>query len=168
MIGQPRMPFGIAQQDARARIRQAIFQFLPRPPGIERHHDGTDRRSGKKGHRPFGQVAHGEANPIPLADAERQEMPGERGGGAVKIGIAHPLLFQDGERRIAMGARQLGQGRQGGRHVFPCADRLPGDRLLHHFKPRARRTELGFDIGERGGRPGSVRLCIRHSGPFHP
>ena len=129
--------FLIANQQFGTRIRQAISQLVPRPPGVERNADGTDRDGGEECHWPFGQIAHRKGYAIALAHAARLHRVRQRRDRAKPSVIRDPLVFIYVEQAIAMRLAQQGYVAKIGRGVFPGANRDASDLDLFHLEALA-------------------------------
>jgi hypothetical protein len=156
-------PVGIGDQDMCAAIRQSEGQFVALPPGVERHRDRAENRGGEQGHRPFGQVAHGNRHAVPLAHAQFRQMGGERGDRAMPGIERNPLRAIDKERAVPVLAGQGGQSAEMRQGVLPHARRharivtvsisngMPGAQSFA-------RTSSSDIAGQPAGMAGSVRL----------
>ena len=97
MCPQPLVPLVVDEQQPGTRIVDAIFKLARRPPGVERHDDRPDARRGEEDHRPFGQVAHRQTDPIPLGDTHFPQLAGQRRHRAEIRVIGDAFVLIDGE-----------------------------------------------------------------------
>ena len=139
--------FIVAEQDPGSRIGQAIFKFAACPPGVERRDDGADNAGGKKGHRPFGQVAHDDGDTIALLHAIGDQLRRQPQRGAGEIFKGDAFIVEDEEDLFAMrapGEEDIAQRRRG---VFPGPRRPATDDDGLHFQWRSRRGQHGMGLG---------------------
>ena len=61
-------PLGVDEGQLGPGVLQSVAQLLARPPGVERDDDGAGQGDGPERHDPFGQVAHGDGDPVALRD----------------------------------------------------------------------------------------------------
>ena len=157
MRNDPLPSFGIADQKFTARIGQSERQFGPGPPGVERHADRSDRRGGEKGHRPFGQVAHGERHTVALLHPARTQFRSQPGDRAEPAFVAYPFVFVDREGALAMRTgkqRHLPEVRRG---VLPNACRHPANIDGFHLEALARCSQALDTLRSGHGRPARRR-----------
>ena len=162
----PLDPLGIGDQEREARIPDGVVDLGLGPPGVERDRHRPDREDGRERDDPFGEVPHGDAHPVPLADPEGVDQ-GVGQGVDVDHGLVEgpPLVLVDEERRlVAPGpGEHLAEG--GGAFLnIRYAD--PADRRLDQLEELAGPGDLGggLVVPERHRRtslPGS-------SGPIPP
>ena len=160
---EPLEPLAIDDRDLRARIADAIGELVAQPPGVERGDDHADRHAGPEGERPFGQVAHGDDQPIALADAEAiVKHAAKLPGGAEMRGIGLPLALVDDELAVAPAAREVKHLAQVVQRVDIGAQADAADHLLARLERGAGGGELAVCLGmiDRGPRP----VTCRHSG----
>ena len=154
--GEAAVAFGVDDDDARARIADAVAQFVAGPPGVERHRDRADRDDREEDHRPFGQVARCEGDAVALADAAIDERLCKRGGRAILRLEAHALVVEDRREALAVGAREVEQQAKVGGRVLPDARRDAADRRDVDLELAAGGGERGGRVGERDFGPGGV------------
>ena len=77
----------VGDQEGQPRVFDGVVDLRFGPPGIERHGDGADGQDGREGHHPLGEVAHGDADPVPLVDPE-----GVHEGVSQGIDMTHRLV----------------------------------------------------------------------------
>ncbi|MCY1178852.1 hypothetical protein D9M73_192250 [compost metagenome] len=164
MRHQPLIAFVVDEQHAAARISDAIFQLARRPPRIERHHDRADTGGGEEDHRPFGQIAHRQADPIALADAHRDQRMRQRRHRAEIRRIADAFVLIDGEHALAVHPRRGDQPGERRRRMFPDAGGNATDRHRLHLELGARSGQRGGRLRQRRSRPCRIerdkRFCI--------
>ena len=150
---QPPMPLVVEDQDLRTRIGQPVFELGAGPPGVQGNHDRADHRRREEAHRPFGQVAHRQRDPVAGPDPEPDQLVRKRRHGAVMRVIGDPFVLVDREQPLTVRPRQVHERAQAGRRVLPYAGGHATDRERLHL-------ELGTGRGEQG-----LRLAQRHRGP---
>ena len=131
------------------------------------HDDGAERGDREEAGRPFGQVDHGERDPVALADAALLQLGGDRGGGAEAGLEADPFLLEDRDGSLAVQAREAGQHGQRGRCILPHPRRDAADRQRLHFEAGARGGERRIDLRDGHVRPGGIQLeTVDHAASY--
>ncbi len=133
VFGQALETLGVEDGDLGSGIDQAVFQFRPGPPGVQRGDDGAQAGGREKGHRPFGQVAHGQGHPVALFHPLELELVGEGGDRLAKGGIGGALILIDHELAVAEGLAVQENIAQGRRSVLPRPRFHPADDQLLHL-----------------------------------
>ncbi len=146
-------PLRIDEGDLRTGILQPVAQLLTRPPGVQRDHDGPGQGDGPEGHDPFGQIAHGDGDPIARSDREFVPQPvGQGAGDPVVLREAGALVLVDQERAVPMAERKVEHGAECLRCVLPRAGGNAADIPVLHFEQLTRRGEGCVGFGHRDGR----------------
>ena len=155
---RPLDPLPVDDEHHAAGVLEGVVELALRPPRIEGDGDGADGEDGGKRHDPLGQVAHGDADPVALLDAEGVHQRVRQGVDVPVRLLERPaLVLVDEEGRLVL----PGAGKdvdQGGRRVLedPVIDAV--DDVLAQFEGPAGAGELG------------VRLFVadHHRMPFLP
>ena len=63
-------PLRVDEGDLRTGVLQPVAQLFARPPCVERDDDGPGQGDGPEGHDPFGQIPHGDGDPVARIDRE--------------------------------------------------------------------------------------------------
>lgn len=155
-LDQPLMPLIIDEQQTRARIVDAIFQLAGGPPRVQRHDDRADRGGSEEDHRPFGQVAHRDRNPITLRHTHFQQLRRQRRDGTVIRFIGDALVLIDGEDILPIGAGGLDQEGERRRRIFPYPGRHAANLGHVHFELAARHGQRGLRLRQRDHGPAGV------------
>ncbi len=159
-------PFSVEKSKFRPAVVQAIFQFWPGPPGVERAGDAAGQQRGEKRQRPFRQIAHGDSDAVAFAQSAFLQLGGQSKRGAREcferdaFGAVNEV--NSFAMRRASGDENLAQGR---RRVLPNARRPPCYVDHHHLKGRAGRGQKRRRLGKRHG---WKRLCFARLRHFNP
>ena len=133
---------GVADQGARATVPYRILELGPGPPGVQRHGDSAQGRDGEIDDGKFGQVAHGDRNPVAWFNATREQGVGQMRGGVPEAVKTDPLIIENHEVPVAVrlcGFDQIGQDL---RSVLPHPNGRAIDLFYRKFEKRPRRAQL--------------------------
>jgi hypothetical protein len=147
--------FLVYEHDRRPGVLQAVDQLLGRPPGVDRHGDGPDGDRRPEGHRPLGEVARRDRDPVAVRNSEFDQSMRERGDDPVVLLEGEALVLVDEEIPRCVHHRHVEDDPQAGGRVLPHSH-------LQAVDGRA----LGFEhLAGRGQQ--CVRLGDRHRGLAH-
>ena len=150
MLADTLQLFGVDDSDFRAAVRDAVFQLLARPPGIERRRDRAKHQRGEERDRPLRIIAHDDGDPIALLHAELiAEFHSQLGHGLVVRGEGYTLVLEDEEFAVAPVGRVEHAVTQGERRVLVGAQLDAVDDLLFQLEPRARRSHQRIALIDR-------------------
>ncbi len=113
-----RMALYVADHQTRPGVVQCIAQFFRAAPAVERHHDRARCLNADKCEHPLRVVAHGDGNPVALANARlvHQIVCKAVGRGKeLREGVA--FIFVGDSRFVAMGPSGVQRFAQGGRCI---------------------------------------------------
>jgi hypothetical protein len=130
---QALQPLAVGDGDLRAGILDAVHEVGTQAPGVQRRHHRPDRLPGPERQRPFGQVAHGDDDPVALRHAIPLGQHAAQGAGGAEVGVVGlALALVDDELAGSPAAAQVEDLAQAAAGVLvdPCGP-APDDLVLH-------------------------------------